>query len=33
MNKLRIGIIGLGIGRSHIRGYQSHPNAEVVCHC
>ena len=30
MNKLRVGIIGLGIGRSHIRGYQSHPNAEVV---
>jgi predicted dehydrogenase len=30
VNKLRIGIIGLGIGRHHIRGYQSHPNAEVV---
>jgi len=30
MNNLRVGIIGLGIGRSHIRGYQSHPNAEVV---
>lgn len=30
MNKLRVGIIGLGIGRSHIRGYQSHPGAEVV---
>ena len=30
MTKLRIGIIGLGIGRHHIRGYQSHPNAEVV---
>jgi predicted dehydrogenase len=30
VTKLRIGIIGLGIGRSHIRGYQSHPSAEVV---
>lgn len=30
MKKLRVGIIGLGIGRSHIRGYQSHPGAEVV---
>lgn len=30
MNKLRVGIIGLGIGRSHIRGYQSHPNVEVA---
>lgn len=28
--QLRIGIIGLGIGRSHIEGYQSHPNAGVV---
>jgi predicted dehydrogenase len=30
VTKLRIGVIGLGIGRSHIRGYQSHPTAEVV---
>jgi predicted dehydrogenase len=30
MSKLRCGVIGLGIGRSHIRGYQSHPDAEVV---
>jgi len=30
VTKLRCGIIGLGIGRSHIRGYQSHPGAEVV---
>jgi predicted dehydrogenase len=30
MNKLRVGIIGLGIGRSHIRSFQSHPGAEVV---
>jgi predicted dehydrogenase len=30
MSKIRVGVIGLGIGRHHIRGYQSHPNAEVV---
>jgi len=30
VNKLRVGVIGLGIGRSHIRGYQSHHGAEVV---
>jgi predicted dehydrogenase len=30
MDKIRVGVIGLGIGRHHIRGYQIHPNAEVV---
>lgn len=30
MKKLRCGVIGLGVGKSHIRGYQSHPKAEVV---
>jgi len=30
MAKIRIGVIGLGIGRHHIRGYQTHPDAEVV---
>jgi len=30
MKKLKVGVIGLGIGKSHIRGYRSHPNAEVV---
>ncbi len=30
MSKLRIGVIGLGMGRHHIVGYQSNPNAEVV---
>ena len=30
MKKLRCGVIGLGMGKGHIRGYQSHPNAEVV---
>jgi predicted dehydrogenase len=30
MDKLRIGVIGLGIGVAHIRGYREHPQAEVV---
>jgi predicted dehydrogenase len=30
MKKLRVGVIGLGMGRGHIKGYQSHPAAEVV---
>ena len=30
MDKIRVGVVGLGIGRHHIRGYQSHPAAEVV---
>lgn len=30
MKKLRVGVIGLGMGRGHIRGYQSHPKAKVV---
>lgn len=30
MKKLRIGVIGLGMGRAHIAGYQKHPQAEVV---
>ncbi len=30
MDKVRVGVIGLGIGRHHIRGYQTHPDAEVV---
>jgi len=30
MNKLRIGVIGLGIGRHHIQSYQTNPRAEVV---
>lgn len=28
--KLRVGVIGLGVGRSHIRGYREHPHAELV---
>ncbi|OGV71376.1 MAG: dehydrogenase [Lentisphaerae bacterium RIFOXYB12_FULL_65_16] len=30
MAKLRVGVIGLGMGKGHIRGYQGHPEAEVV---
>lgn len=30
MDKLRVGVIGLGMGRYHIAGYQAHPAAEVV---
>lgn len=30
MDKLRIGVIGLGMGRNHVTGYQAHPNAQVV---
>jgi predicted dehydrogenase len=29
-DKLRCGVIGLGMGKGHIRGYKSHPGAEVV---
>jgi predicted dehydrogenase len=30
MDKLRVGVIGLGMGRGHVIGYQTHPSAEVV---
>lgn len=30
MARLRVGVIGLGMGRHHIAGYQTHPQAEVV---
>ncbi|MDD5482993.1 MAG: Gfo/Idh/MocA family oxidoreductase [Kiritimatiellae bacterium] len=30
MKKIRVGVIGLGMGRAHIAGYQSHPAAEVA---
>jgi len=30
MDKLSIGVIGLGMGRHHIAGYQGHPAAQVV---
>ena len=28
--KLRIGVIGLGMGKGHIRGFKTHPRAEVA---
>ena len=30
MKEVRVGIIGLGVGKWHIRGYRSHPAAKVV---
>ena len=27
---IRVGVIGLGMGRHHIAGYQTHPNAQVI---
>ncbi len=30
MKKLRIGVIGLGMGKAHINGYRQHPSADVV---
>lgn len=33
MSKLKIGIIGLGIGQQHITGYRTHPEAEVAAIC
>jgi len=31
--KIRAGVIGVGIGKFHIEGYQMHPRAEVVALC
>ena len=33
MSKVRIGVIGLGIGKWHIEGYQQHPKAVVAAIC
>ena len=30
MKKLRVGVIGLGMGSAHISGYRTHADAEVV---
>jgi len=30
MAKLRVGVIGLGMGKGHVKGFQSHPDCEVV---
>lgn len=33
MKRLKVGIIGLGVGEQHISGYEKHPNCEVVSLC
>lgn len=33
MKKLRAGVLGLGIGRSHVRGYLESPSAELAAVC
>ncbi len=33
MGKLKVGVIGLGVGKGHIKGYISHPDAKVVAIC
>lgn len=30
MDEIRLGVIGLGMGRNHVAGFQSHPRARVV---
>ncbi|MBN1863922.1 MAG: Gfo/Idh/MocA family oxidoreductase [Victivallales bacterium] len=30
MKKLKVGVIGLGMGASHVRGFNSHPSSEVM---
>ena len=31
--KLRVGVIGLGMGRGHVEGYKTHPDVEVAAIC
>jgi predicted dehydrogenase len=33
MGKLKMAVIGLGMGRGHARGYHSHPQADLVAIC
>ena len=33
MSKIKVGIIGLGVGEQHIEGYQKHPDCEVTALC
>ncbi len=33
MNKLRVAVIGLGIGRKHVEGYRTHAGCEAVALC
>ena len=30
MKKIKIAVVGLGMGRSHILGYKTHPSAEII---
>ena len=32
-SKLKVGIVGLGVGEAHIEGYHSHPQAQVTMLC
>jgi len=32
-SKLRVAVIGVGVGWNHIEGYQSHPECELVAIC
>ena len=31
--KLRVGVVGVGVGKDHIEGYMQHPDCEVVAVC
>ena len=33
MKKLRVGVVGLGMGLGHARGYMSHPQVDLVALC
>ncbi|MBM3499320.1 MAG: gfo/Idh/MocA family oxidoreductase, partial [Armatimonadetes bacterium] len=33
VRRVRAGVIGAGIGKFHIQGFQSHPDAECVALC
>ena len=33
MKKFRVGVIGVGMGRNHVTGFNEHPAAEVVAVC
>ncbi len=33
MKRLRVGVIGLGVGREHITAYQAHPTCELAAVC
>ena len=33
MTKLRVGVIGLGVGKNHIKAFDGHPNCELAAIC